>query len=213
MIASIPGDKSTREAPSVCHSLQEPGGFKHTDGPAHPRDLRQSEHLRTASGPAAGRFQRNTWALIWHLTPFISLFSFRLLLFFGFWTYTVLLPRFRVGRGCGVFGGGHCWHTVRPGGAYFPGGDRSSLWHLPGTTQRLGPVPACPVLLLRCPPLFQPPQRYCQGQKTNNLIGPCDNHQPHHHWLIDQRAKSAYWWHLPFFFPDTDGTLSSKRCC
>lgn len=74
---------------------------------------------------------------------------------------------FRVGRGCGVFGGGHCWHTVRPGGAYLPGGDHSSVRHLPGTPQRLGLVPARPLLLLRCPPLFQPPQRYCQGQEMS----------------------------------------------
>lgn len=137
---------------------------------------------------------------------------------------------FRVGRGCGVFGGGHCWHNVRPGGAYLPGGDRSSVRHLPGTPQRLGLVPARPLLLLRCPPLFQPPQRYCQGQEMScahrclqtfssvlvTIIGVIA-----FHWLNDGRALFfffliACWWNHPsfffFFFLGTDGTLSSERC-
>lgn len=125
-------------------------------------------------------------------------FYFFLLLFFAFrfkthFAISVFSPRFRVGRSCGVSGGGHCWHTVRPGGAYLPGGDRSSVRHLPGTPQRLGLVPARPLLLLRCPPLFQPPQRYCQGQKatfSSGLVAIVGVTAP---WQIERQARLFFY--------------------
>lgn len=96
---------------------------------------------------------------------------------------------FRARGGCWVCGRGHCRHTLRPGGAYLWGGDGTRVRYLPGTHQRLGTVPASPLLPPRCSALFQPQQRYCQGQETHRDVSSC---------------KSAFLWHLLMAVLTTD---------